>query len=272
LERACRRGSLERIRPGAYAPAEWTSASGRERHLLKVRAAARLLATGTVYSHESAAAVHGIPVLGPWPSVVRASYDGTNGRSDRVGLRWSRATWEQGDVEQIAGIAVTSPRRTAIDLARSGSLAQGVAALDHVIAAGCDRAHLQEWLADRRPFHGAGRLERALGLAQGLSESPLESLSLARFAELGIAPPVQQFDLVVDGYRYRLDFFWPDVEVVGEADGRLKYSDPGDLWREKRREDAIRRHVRAFLRWSWSDALHPDRLAAILRSGGIRSV
>jgi hypothetical protein len=272
VERAARHGILEQIRPGAYAPAGWRAAPEREQHLVKVRAAARVLSNDTVFSHESAAAVHGIPVFGAWPDSVRASYEGPHGRSARAGLRWARASWEEGDVVRSAGILVTSPRRTAIDLARTGSLAQGVAALDHVIAGGTDRAELLTWVARRRPFHGVVRMERALRLAHGLSESPLESLSLARIAELEYALPVQQHMLLVDGAPFRLDFFWPHGGIAGEADGRLKYADRTDLWREKRREDRIRRVVRAFVRWSWSDAWHPERLDALLSAAGVPRV
>lgn len=270
--RAERRGELTRIRPGAYVASARIPAAERERHLLKMRAAARVLATSLVFTHESAAALHGIPVLGPWPQTVRVGYDGPSGRTARAGIRWGRATWHEGDLIQSGGLVATSAHRTALDLARTGTLAQGVAALDHVIAGGIARDELVEWVRRHRPFHGVARVERALALAHGRSESPLESLSLARIAELGFAPPEQQHELAVDGHAYRLDFFWPEVEVAAEADGALKYVEPGDLWREKRREDAIRLHVRAFLRWSWSDAWHSAPLERILRSGGIPRV
>jgi hypothetical protein len=164
---------------------------------------------------------------------------------------------------------VTSPLRTAIDLARSGSLAQGVAALDHVLAGGLDRSEALAEILRRRPFHGVGNVDRALNIAQGRSESPLESLSLARFAELGFAQPQQQHGILIGRDRYRVDFFWPEVGVVGEADGRLKYSSNEDLWREKRREDAIRREVAGFIRWTWTDAWTSTPLGALLRSAGI---
>jgi hypothetical protein len=112
-------------------------------------------------------------------------------------------------------------------------------------------------------------LERALGIARGLSESPLESLSLARFAQLGFAQPSQQYEVSVDGQFYRLDFFWEGARIAGEADGAQKYRQPGDLWREKRREDAIRRQVNAFVRWSWSDAWHGEPLARILAAADV---
>lgn len=262
-----------RVRPGAYVDAgDWQTASDRERHLLKVRAAAGALTHRAVYSHESAAAVHGIPILGGWPAVVRASYDGPNGMSARDGLRWTRARWEAGDVVTHAGLQVTSPRRTAVDLARAGSLAQGVVALDHVLARGVDHDEVSSWARARRPFHGVGPLVRALEVACGRSESPLESLSLARIAELGFVLPFQQHELSLNDGLFRVDFFWPDARVVGEADGRLKYANADDLWREKRREDAIRRLGLTVIRWSWSDAWTSMPLRVLLDRAGVPRV
>lgn len=269
LERAEKAGRLERVRPGVYVSSEWNSTTHRERHLLKMRAATRVLTTRLVFSHESAAAVHGIPVLGAWPDRICVSYDGPAGRAPRVGVRWTRAAWGDGDVEDVAGFVVTSARRTALDLARTGSPAQAVAALDWVLARGERRADLCDWLREHRPIRGAHQLERALGIARGLSESPLESLSLARFAQLGFAQPSQQREVSVDGRTYRLDFFWEGAGIAGEADGILTYLEPGDLWREKRREDAIRRQVSAFIRWSWADAWHGEPLARILAAAQV---
>lgn len=69
--------------------------------------------------------------------------------------------------------------------------------------------------------------------------------------------------------RYRVDFYWPEFDVVGECDGRVKYGNATDLWNEKRREDAIRPLVRRFVRWSWSDALQVTPLAALLARAGL---
>lgn len=267
------RDRLERVRPGAYVRAdEWRAADARERHLVKVRAAGRAITDRAVFSHESAAAVHGIPVITGWPDQVHASFDGTNGMSTRSGVIWSRARWDAGDVVDLGRLRVTSPRRTAIDLARTGPFAQGVTALDHVLASGVEPEELSSWMVDQPRARGIARLRRAAGIARGMSESPLESLSLARFAELGTPAPVQQHELTIGPNRYRLDFFWPEHGVVGEADGRLKYQSRDELWREKRREDDIRRTVRAFIRWSWSDAWTVTPLRDLLVGAGIPSV
>jgi hypothetical protein len=271
LERAAGRGELRRVRPGAYVDdAEWLASPSREQHLVRMMAAARSLSGGVVFSHESAAAWWGFPRVGPLPALVDVSFDSDAGRSKRVGVRWHRATWEPDDVLRAGHLLVTSPRRTAIDLARSRSLADGVIALDHVFALDVDRDEVASWVTRRRPFRGVRALAAALEIARGASESPLESLSLARFAQLGAPSPVQQHTIVTqDRRQYRVDFFWPELGVVGECDGRSKYVTPDDLWNEKRREDAIRPLVHRFVRWSWADALHSAPLAALLGRAGI---
>ena len=71
----------------------------------------------------------------------------------------------------------------------------------------------------------------------------------------------------------RTDFAWEEHGLVGEFDGRIKYGrllrpgqDAGDaVFREKRREDAIRDEGWGVLRWTWADLHRPDRFAARVR-------
>jgi hypothetical protein len=274
LERGSREGAVHRIRPGVYAETQgWNALAAREKHLLKTVAIARVYRRRPVFSHHSAAAVWGIPIVGPWPSCVTVSHDGPHGMSRRAGVRVVAAHFGEADVVDRLGMRVTSPARTAVDLARSSHLAQGVAALDHAFASGdLDREALVGWIARERPFHGVRRLERAVSAAFGLSESPLESVSMARFAEFGWPLPQQQRTVRVgSGALFRLDFWWDHLGVAGEADGRGKYVSPDDLWSEKRREDAIRAVVPHFARWSWNDAWEAAPLAAILTRYGLPS-
>lgn len=74
----------------------------------------------------------------------------------------------------------------------------------------------------------------------------------------------------------RVDFWWPDLHLVGEFDGRLKYrAELGGarakdtVWREKLREDALRALGLRIVRWTWDDALHPARLVRILAAAGV---
>lgn len=58
-----------------------------------------------------------------------------------------------------------------------------------------------------------------------------------------------------------VDFWWRAARLVGEFDGKVKYGrllrpgeDPGDaVYREKRREDALRDDGNRVTRWGWID-------------------
>jgi hypothetical protein len=76
----------------------------------------------------------------------------------------------------------------------------------------------------------------------------------------------------------RVDFYWDGLGLVGEADGKLKYTED-ELWKEKIRQDALADHGLVTERWGWRTARRPAllrerieqamRRAAQLRSAGI---
>jgi hypothetical protein len=269
LELGTRSGLFVRVRPGVYAvAAEWRDADPRSRHRAAMDA---LIATGgppRVFSHESAALLQGIPLIGHWPpsphvlEVRDASRRAPAGTIVHLPMRLP-------DIERVGAFSATTPGRTALDLASSRSLATGVGAFDHVLRRTQNKGELENMIVDSRPFHGVRRAMLALSIATGLSESPLESLSLARIHEAGFPAPVQQVSIEARGSRYRLDFFWPEWGVVGEADGRLKYRTPADLWSEKRREDDLRSLGLGIARWNWDDAWVSVPLIRALSGAGL---
>lgn len=94
-----------------------------------------------------------------------------------------------------------------------------------------------------------------------LAESPLESLTRLRLHDAGFPEACLQVELI----GYRVDFYWPQFRLVLEADGRGKYT--GDeLWREKRRENDLRRAGYRVERVLWSDVTRRwEETAARLR-------
>lgn len=102
----------------------------------------------------------------------------------------------------------------------------------------------------------------ALAHLDGRRESPLESWSHASFVRWSLPLPVPQVALYdADGLIGRVDFDWPEAAVVGEADGRFKYDEPGSLYAEKRREDRLRATGRTVIRWGWDDLANtPEEL------------
>ena len=70
------------------------------------------------------------------------------------------------------------------------------------------------------------------------------------------------------------DFAWPDLRLLGEFDGRIKYGrllkegeEPGDaVFREKEREDLLR-EITGFMmiRYIWANLFDPRTMAARTR-------
>lgn len=265
LERAAAAGSLIRVRPGVFSlPSEWASATIEEQHLARVRAVASTSKRPLVFSHASAAVLQGVGIVDT--PLARPHITQPPRLEVRlVGVVAHRADLDAAEIVEVDGLRVTSLERTALDIASAGSFVAAVAALDQAIAAGVDRDDLSARLERSRPFRGAGRVEAALEVSYGMSESTLESLSLGRTIELGFPAPVQQYVLG----PHRGDFAWPEFGVWGEADGFSKYTDPEVLWREKRREDDIRTTFPKFLRWGWDEAWQAAPLEALLLEAGL---
>jgi very-short-patch-repair endonuclease len=57
----------------------------------------------------------------------------------------------------------------------------------------------------------------------------------------------------------RVDFLWRKAGVVGEADGRVKYTDSA-LWQEKLRQERLEDAGYGVLRWTWAQAHAPDEI------------
>jgi hypothetical protein len=78
-----------------------------------------------------------------------------------------------------------------------------------------------------------------------------------------------------------VDFWWPELNAIGEFDGFGKYHrvefangrSPGEVvYDEKRREDRLRATSTRpiVIRWGWSEALDPRGLRALFVAAGIR--
>ena len=70
------------------------------------------------------------------------------------------------------------------------------------------------------------------------------------------------------------DFWWEELNLIGEFDGYIKYSDPRHLRGrtpaqalrdEKTREDRLRAVGPRVARWGWTEALSPRELRGILK-------
>ncbi|SEP17580.1 hypothetical protein [Trujillonella endophytica] len=264
LDRRLRRGEMARLRPGAYAPASAIrDPARRHRHLITATLAA--LRRPAVVSHQSAAVLLGLPMWGV--PLGRVHVTRTPPASSEVGrhLRCHVARLADDDVVTVGGVAVTSPVRTALDLARALPFEAAVATLDAMLfhrKLGGEALVAGAQELGRLP--GARSAARAVRFADGRSESVGESRSRVLLHRLGLAPSALQLEIEVPGAAVpigRADFAWEDVRVVGEFDGRVKYGrllKPGQaagdvVFEEKRREDAIREEDWGAVRWTWEE-------------------
>ncbi|RBY95513.1 hypothetical protein DQ237_13330 [Blastococcus sp. TF02-8] len=269
LARQLRRGELTRLRPGAYLPVDTTRDPVR-RHATLLAATLAALRRPAVVSHQSAAVLLGLPLWGV--RLDRVHVTRRPPASSEVGrhLRCHVAGLDDDDVVDVGGVAVTSPVRTALDLARTLAFEPAVVALDAWLGRKrLDPVQLAERTTGLGRMPGARAAARAVRFADGRSESVGESRSRVLLHRLGLAPSTLQLEIrTPDGGRVaRADLAWESERVVGEFDGRVKYGrllragqQPGDVvFEEKRREDAIRDEDWGVVRWTWAELL-PDVL------------
>lgn len=235
---------------------------------------------GAIFCLESAAVLLGLPVFGE-PRDVHV-FDPDRATSTRYGdLSIHTSNDPRAVVHTTAG-ASTSLTETVADLARVLPPAQALAVADAAAspfqrgsAPLADADTLRELTASRADRRGRARCRWVWARMDGRSESPFESVSRAVIEWLGFETPDLQCELPSEGHRDRVDFFFPSVRGIGEADGWSKYR-LGDgatatarIREEKRREDRLRRAGHPFARWEYDDALAAWPLERSLRAAGI---
>lgn len=263
------------VRHGAFYPAsEWEALDAGERHALLVHAGVPKWAEDRLVSHWSAAALHGLPTIGRWPNRVDVMVAG-RGRTSQHVQRFHRVK-ELPTPVQINGIRVTDPLRTVVDLARCTSLRSALATADAALRKKMFAIEALRQAVSELPTGVRGKQTALLvaQLADERAESPLESMSRAVMFQARLPRPELQV-VVRDGRGFigRCDFGWDGL--VGECDGKMKYGadltdDPSAaVWREKQREDRIRR-VADLARWCWDDAYAEGPMLRILADKGVR--
>lgn len=278
-------GEIVRIARGAYANrAAWRALTPLARYAQLVWECAARMSPGQVFSHFSAAALHGIDILGPWPKTFDVSIaSSSGGRSTGIVRRHGR---------DLAGVAaepwglhhVTTPLQTTLDVIASVRFVEGVAAADQALWQRRSPAALVAASDLLESVHGvtgrgAARAVRAAEFATGLSDSVRESQSRVLISVMGFPDPeLQARFLLANGREAFTDFFWRDHRHIGEFDGAGKYRHPElmngrtpeqVLLDEKDREDDLRRQVDAFSRWRVPALDSPRRLYDILAGAGL---
>jgi len=252
-----RSGRLHPVRRGVYAV-------GRPAldRLGRWMAAVLACGDGTVLSHGSAAALWGFG--SEPPGLIEVSLPPKR-RCRHSGIRaHRRTTLRPEDLAEYEGIPVTAPARTLIDEATRLAprrLERAVNEADKLDRVAADALYAR--LDDYRGEPGAGALRKLLDpLHFRLSDSDLEQAMrpIARAAGL----PVPETKAWLNGYE--VDFFWPTLGIVVEADG-LRYHRTASQQRRGLERDQI--HLSSDLwplRFShWQIGREPTRVRDVLQ-------
>ena len=145
------------------------------------------------------------------------------------GLRVSRRALSDDDVVVRTGVRVTTPLRTALDLARTTPLEEAVVDLDRFLVA--KRVDLPYLVEAAAAFAGPGcrAVRKAVALADVLAGSPQETRLRLIVHASSLPRPVAQH-VVTDArgrFMARVDFGWPEARVAVEYDGAWHAHDVG---------------------------------------------
>jgi hypothetical protein len=169
------------------------------------------------------------------------------------------------EITFIEGMRVTTPERTAADLARwAPSMAEAVVAVDALsFACRFTPEVIVELVAPGS--RGAARVPRVVALADRKSQSPMESRIRVAIVLAGLPPPVSQYPVVLAGREFALDLAYPDVQLAIEYNG-ADHLRPDRALRDLEREQLLVASGWRIIRFGAVMALHyPRTIAARVR-------
>lgn len=253
------RGELLAIGRGAYASGPRARellklAGGAD--LLRVAAAAAVLGPEAVVSHQSAAFLHSIDLLGARAADVTLTCPRRRGWHSRPGMRLHAAELPPEHVMvSDTGLSLTTPARTVIDLARPLDFRAGVVAADSALHSKlATKEELRSVVAACRRRSGIGQAEAVVDFADPLAESPLESIARVVFRDCGLPAPILQAWLGGTAEPVgRVDFYWRRYRTVAEVDGAIKYADPSRARAQLRRDALLRADGYEVVHFDWLD-------------------
>lgn len=188
----------------------------------------------------SASALHGSRWINPaWPATVID----TNRRPVRGARVWADSI-DADEVGLAHGMQVTSPARTALDLARRYPLDVAVAAIDALAQAVELKLADIDLLVDRyKGRRGMTRARAALDLIDGGAQSPKETWLRLLLIRDGLPAPQTQI-AIHDEFGYviaYLDMGWKHLLVAVEYDGDQHRSDRAQYVKDIRRSEMLDR-------------------------------
>ena len=225
LDAAIRSGDLVVVRSGCYTTRETWDAweEFRQRPLGRVRAAHLLLRVSHVFSHESAALLHRLPLVDPRSAEPHVTRRDLRATITRGGIHHHGAAFSDEEVELVDGLPVLSRARTVADLARRpGGYRHGLVAGDGALRLGSTRRELAEAAGSMFGWPYSRTAWRVVRDCDPGAANAAESLARELVLEAGLGPVETQFPIPHRGGTYFGDIRAGGRHII-EVDGRIKY-------------------------------------------------
>ena len=167
---------------------------------------------------------------------------GGHDRTTRSGLHGGKRDLRRDEIWEVAGVRVTSPVRTACDLACRRGRRQALAVLDAFMrCCGLTHADYRAMLPRFRGRRGCTQLRELVPYADGRAESLRESWVRMEIIDAGLPVPQLQIWVRVPHLgRRRLDLGYVGRKVAVEHDGEEHHSDDADVEADEERRTALR--------------------------------
>ena len=285
LARARKRGDVVSPARRVYAlPELWDTLKPVQQEAHKLRALSALNPSW-VFAEASAAVLHGLSVPYRLMGTIHLAVPTHVHSGERPGI--DHLFIKDDNFTKVGGVPITSLERTAFDCMRNydfcSSLAIADSSLRHL---GATPDTLVNTFEEHHGSHfGKERAIQIAMLANGLSENGGESIARAKMIQCGFLIPALQVwvdDPVDTSTSFRVDFCWdlPNGRVIGELDGREKYTNPAmtggreaiDILADERlRESRLSGTDAKIMRFSFSDVMDTPKFCHLLNAYGIPS-
>lgn len=207
----------------------------------------------------SAAALHGAK----WVDTTQPTELIHDNRHRLPGLQIRGDRLQSDEIQTIGGVAVTTPPRTALDLACWYPTVTAVAGVDALARASELKIADVDLLIQRcRGRRGLQRARQSLDLVDAGAQSPRESWLRVIIIQAGMPRPQTQIRVCYESGEVLayLDMGWEDMKVAVEYDGDQHRTDWSQYSWDVRRLEMLER-----LGWTVIRVLAGDRPADIIR-------
>jgi len=252
---------------GLYAVRDpWLESSPWDRQRLMIDAAVRLIPDAVV-SHTSQAVLLDLPHPSHPPAhVTMTLLDDVRTSRTNTWCRFHRGATPPEHIVIREGVPGFIAPRVVIDCCREVHARDALAIADGALRAGfTNLEELFDMRRHQRRWPYVSKSNDVLLLADGRRENWLESASAWSMAGWGLPTAIPQVNVFTPEGEFvgRPDMLWPELGLVGEADGVQKYLLRGTdeesvrqaLARERAREEGLTGLGLGFVRWGPHEAI-----------------